>query len=844
MARTPSRPLACPASSASTRRPAFLLALAVTTLAAGAKTPPAPQAVSNEPAAAPDAATSDAPTRGANETTPSRAHYFDWINSQYEGTTEAHTLTNLAFFQYLHDAFGLNLDIYSLDVGNIDDGPYTAGVGRLSPAHYGSLQSAEFRTQFPHGFTPLVEKAAAFGCRLGIWLGPDGFGNAPAQTRQRTDLLVSLCRDFNFALFKLDAVAGNLRPDKQATLMNALQTCRTYTPDLVVLNERVDLGAAEPYATTSLWEGAETYTDVFSYNTCTAPHHRAGALARGYTPNLTRLMEDHGVCLSSCLDYWDDELVIQAFARNLILAPQIYGNPWLLRDDELPRLARLFNLHRQYRDILVSALPLPEDRYGPLAISRGNGQTRLITMRNLTWQPQRRNVKLDESLGLTGPGPFEVRLLHPFERVLGLFDRGAEVPVTAMPFRACLLIAADSPIVSVGVTGCAYSVVRDLPNQPVVISLLNMPGTKTDVRLMLTPRRFSTATLDGQPVNEITRGVAIPVSFGGDRLTASWRRHLGALTPCPVPADAAALYEATCFAADSNALEVRSLHRSGPTALPPVQAARDAFFSQRMFTNRGLWDRNLFDGDLQTHFVARLPDRVLRVDFGQPSTIDRIVLRMRDREDADLNPALHAFAADAVAEVSPDLRTWTALPPAWTGHGTIAELTVPTTQPIRYLRITGAPQRIAELEAYRGSKPLDRTDWRASNLLPAYAQHPARAAWSLSFVADGLTKNSVLAVPIAGRHGVEGAYAALRIGDQLYGAPDRAVSYPSNTWEYQNVESDSNYTYYFPLTPDLAGQTIEVIVLLLDETATDVTPEAWLTAYPIPFESHTLVLTD
>jgi hypothetical protein len=102
----------------------------------------------------------------AGELTPSKSHYFDWINSQYEGTTEAQALVNMEFFQWLHDEYGMDLDIYSLDVGNIDDGPYTAGVGRLIPYHYGTLDSPEFKAQFPRGFAPLVEKAARFGGRL------------------------------------------------------------------------------------------------------------------------------------------------------------------------------------------------------------------------------------------------------------------------------------------------------------------------------------------------------------------------------------------------------------------------------------------------------------------------------------------------------------------------------------------------------------------------------------------------------------------------------------------------------------------------------------------------------
>ena len=109
-------------------------------------------------------------------------------------------------------------------------------------------------------------------------------------------------------------------------------------------------------------------------------------------------------CLSSCLDYWEDDLFLQAFSRNLILSPQLYGSPWFLRDDEFPKLARLFNLHRRYREILTKGMVLPEENYGPHAVSRGNGTTRLVTLRNLGWEPVTRTVALDGTIGLDGSG--------------------------------------------------------------------------------------------------------------------------------------------------------------------------------------------------------------------------------------------------------------------------------------------------------------------------------------------------------------------------------------------------------------------------------------------------------
>jgi hypothetical protein len=198
----------------------------------------------------------------------------------------------------------MRLEIYAFDAGNVD----TLGS-------YGSTESAKFREKFPRGLEPLREAAASFGCRLGMWIGPDGFGETPAEEQARIDMIVKLCRDHRFALLKMDACASGLRPEKQDALSRMLSECRRWSPDLIVLNHRIDLGRAAPHATTFLWEGAETYIDVHMgndmYGSKTGTHNRVGALSRGLVPGLQRLTEDHGVCLSSCLDFWDDDLVLR-----------------------------------------------------------------------------------------------------------------------------------------------------------------------------------------------------------------------------------------------------------------------------------------------------------------------------------------------------------------------------------------------------------------------------------------------------------------------------------------------------------------------------------------------------
>jgi len=654
-------------------------------------------------------------------------------------------------------------------------------------------------------------------------------------------MLVSLCRDFNFRLFKMDLMLTQLRPEKQDAFIRAMQACRKYTPDLIVLNHRVDFGKAAPYVTTNLWNGDETYIDVHMTNRETATHNRVAAISRGLTPGLERMLEDHGVCLSSCLDFWEDDLVMQAFNRSLLLAPELYGNPWFLRDDEYPRLARLFNIHRQNRDILITGMVLPEDQYGENAVSRGDENRRLITLSNISWEPLTCKIRLDESIGLKDTGPVNVIQYHPYEEFNGTFNYGDEVPVKVFPFRSALILATnnlpDEPLID----GCAYEVIQNVPGRDMRIKLMGYPGTKHKIALINNQTGFESADLEGKDASALLGGKELDIRFNGEPLQEHWHRKFGDLLPVPLPGDAEVLYENGCFAADNNALEVRSIQRSGPTSIPQVQKSRDVFFNQSVFTEKGVWDKFLFDGDLNTSFNILHRQRdfkggALRIDLGDKIFIDTLVITLPDSD------ALTSFVKNKklVAEVSDDLKKWTQL--SITSSGSDLNLIADPDHAVRYFRLSKAPEKILEIEGIHQGVKTDRSSWRASNLFTLYSENPAVKAWTYTFMLDEAARGSYLAVPIAGKHGKEGAFAALRLGDRTIGASSRSPSYMANVWEYRVQTRDSNYTYYFPISDEMKGKTVEVVVLGLNAELTDLHPEVWITSYPIPFEEKELIL--
>lgn len=793
------------------------------------------------------------PVGGAAENTPSHSEYFSWINNTNEGPTEEHTLTNLGFFKWLHDTYGMRLDIYAFDAGALD------GAKR-----YGSTRSPRFRQQFPNGLGEICRKASQMGTQFGVWCGPDGFGDTQAEAEERMDVMTELVDKYHFKLFKMDAVCGQLRPEKYDYFDRMMKTIRQKDPGFILLNHRLNLGPGKKHSTTYLMGGEETYIDVFMTNRVTAPHHRARALSRKAPDGLTRLTEDHGVCLSSCLDYWEDDLILQAFNRELILAPQIYANPWLLRDDEFPYLAYIYNLHRDYRDILTNGIQLPAERYGEGAITRGDGKTQFITLRNMSWNKTSYRIRIDAETGLKDNGrKVKARLYHPYIYDMGSHEYGTEIEVEVMPFRVALVkLTNEEEKDKVTLSGIPYHIINDRAGNTAEVKLLGKPGERYKVRMERGGELFENALIDGGQARKLLKGQSVTLTFAGQRLKMSPYRKIADMPSCDVPADAEALYYATCFAADNNALEVRSLKRSGETAIPEVKAARDAFFGQKLFGEREIWDRNLFDGNKKTGFSIAMRWGDIRpfgesgfcLDMGESQQLDKLVIESFD--EYSITP-LKSYEG-VTAFVSPDLKSWRTITFM---AGPTMEIDLSSAGEVRFVRFSPCPIRLSEVSGYKNGKKVDSSRWRASNLFRPYGSSTclAKKAWKSEITLDEIPDGATLCVAVNGYHGYEGAWAGLKIDGKYIGCPDRAPSFTSNTWEYRSAGSDRNYTYYVPLTKDMEGKKIEVYVLALnrnmDYSNTDrpddgdkkgtidgqsIRPQLWLNAYPMPFKEKTL----
>jgi hypothetical protein len=782
--------------------------------------------------------------------------YFDWLCHDNSGPRESEVLANFAALRRLKELYGLQFDIYNSDAGLVE-----------SQGTYYPQFKANFLSRFPAGLKPLAEGSKALGMRLGLWLGPDGFGEKPGEMAARREQLLSWVRDFNVGLFKMDTVVSELaHPDKYIlekkyqSLADALAEARRIDPGFVAINHRIN---DSPYMLTItdclLWRGEETYIDVHISNETASLYNRDCSIGRELSSEFYgtpfRQFEDHGICFNSCLEKWEDDLVAQAFGRASVLSPEMYGTFFFLGDEDYPRLARLIRLHKQLEPLLKTAYPLPGGD-----IAHADGASSLVLVRNMTWEPAVKTIRLDASIGLAAaPGtPLTVRQRHPWEMLMKRAGDGAVVggtlPVELDPFSLRLIQIDAAPPAEPLVAGVPYEIVPGPDAGHYGINLLGTPGRKADVTFLDFGDR-TVLTRAGRPVP--TGDKPWPIVFPGAPAAGPSFARLADFGDDPAGgAEGQRLAELAKFTIDDDALEIREMIRlkREPSRLAEIEACR-AYMWDKVAAAEGTF-LNAFDGDPGTRWSDGFPRRspftgspaayrsqtsLWRIDLGRPTDLATLELRVVRRTDAAFLEAV---------ETSSDLRTWTRtdgsslaaaerIPAAGSlrqrgqtikifdvdaGDQKPVVISIPLAgRPCRYVRIRGRNFGVSEILGYDGAgRPLDRSGWRATNFL---GETPApRRVLSAIHVPAGDSPGREYAIAVTAGPAefdpVDGVYVVVLVDGRPVVPRHRAPSYPYHNYEWNSgAPKLAGLTFRLPIDPAWKGKTVEFRVMMFGDGA-------------------------
>jgi len=575
-----------------------------------------------------------------------------------------------------------------------------------------------------------------------------------------------------------------------------------------------------------------TYTEINSSNIETARNKRACNIIEEYNPNNTNTA---GVCFSSALDNWGDELIMQVFNHNTYNMPRIYGNPWFLKDDEFSKLARINSLHQEYQKILKNAIHLPKS-YGINAMSKGNKSKRLLTLTNMSWEAKYVTVRLDEEIGLNEGNRIEIRSYLPTEKIIGYFPYSQILELEVPPFRTILYYIGSPIKVDFTITGLDYLLEKD--NDKEMQLRIMEPPVRARKACIYLKERYKGFEVNGKTVSG--RSIEKYRTKMTRRTNADpyYYKMIGNFEQVAINPEAETLYESTVFSSNNDALEARSIERSKRTDIEAVKNARKAFLDQDSFIENEGWDRYLFDENLNTAFAVNKQilvetdsiSRCLRVDMNDKNLIDELRIIVENEED--LLP--QQLGETYTVETSSDLVNWTTY-----NYTASLQSKIKVNSPIRYVRVPMASNRILEFEGYKNGFKQTALNWSANNLFPHPKDKQPVRIWKYNRKLRKIHSNAFLCIAIDGRHGIEGVYVTAKIDGEYVGCSNRSPSFPSNTWNKKNAVSDSNYTYFLPLEDNMGYDKIEIYVICYDQENLNIIPRVYMISDD-PYNTNTL----
>jgi len=67
----------------------------------------------------------------------------------------------------------------------------------------------------------------------------------------------------------------------------------------------------------------------------------------------------------------------------------------------------------------------------------------------------------------------------------------------------------------------------------------------------------------------------------------------------------------------------------------------------------------------------------------------------------------------------------------------------------------------------------------------------------------------------------------MNVDNKVISANDRAPSFPYNNWEHYSIP-DKMVTFYIPLSENLEGKSVQVMLMSTDSNHNGMKPEVWL----------------
>ncbi|MFC2158322.1 hypothetical protein ACFLT9_10845 [Acidobacteriota bacterium] len=810
--------------------------------------------------------------------------YFDWLCHDNSGPLESEILANFAVLKRMKDLFGLQFGIYNSDAGLVES------MGTYFPQY-----KPIFDKRFPNGLKTIAEDSAEMGMKLGLWIGPDGFGETPEEMKARKDQLISWVRDFNVGLFKLDTVVSGLEhkdkytlEKKYQALVDALAEIRRIDPSFVAINHRVN---NSPYMLTItdciLWKGQETYNDVHITNTDAWLYNRVSATRRNLFTELYdvpfRLFEDHGVCFNTNIEKWDDEFVTQAFGRASVISPEMYGAFFFLRDPDFPRLARLIQLHKETHSILKGDGFLLEDN----DIAHSSGLSSMLVLRNMTWESVRKTIPLDGQIGLTTAEgtPLTVMQRHPSEYILTQrgrpFETGDELRISLDPFEVKLIQVYSEPPTESYVEGINYNIIPRPDAVNFDIQLIGETGREYDLRFV---------NFEGKDVFDIDLNQALPIGpdfdsirigFLGNDTKPEYFSHSGKMKDSdPEDIDGTYLTERAKFSIDDDALEIREMLKlkENPSRYTEVEDCRDYMWEKVIQTHT--YNQNAFDEDHSTRWSDGYAKRSPFTGTPQPYRSDSSTWRIDMGERLDLRRLdlyivrrLEKAQIEGV-EISSDLKTWlpgtsVSLPgldeiPFSTelrrrsGNIRIHDVEAGDGNPVRisvtfpenltqYIRIKGRDFSVSEIIGYdETGRPFSRDRWHATNFY-GESRTPRRTLKVSPRIREWWPGQEIAVAVRAGVKNldpVDGVYVVAICEDEFIVPEDRAPSYPYHNYEWNSSwlkrEGLRGMTFRFQMKKEWEGKRIDIYAFLFNDQPEDITADSYVVTPQKPYAVKTL----